>query len=101
MYLPPTYKQQKKKKRGGSKSQQKMNNIQREVGCIKKGWVRKSIKDKYPTAMSKRGRSESQQKMNIQQDVGHVKKVHTLVDLIDIHVFLVKSQLTFLILPFF
>ena len=47
-------------------------NIQQEVGHVKKGWVRKSTKDAY-----------------------------TVVDLIDIHVFLVRSQLTFLILPFF
>ena len=43
----------------------------------KKGWVRKSTKDEYPTGggpRQKRGGSESQQKMNIQQEVGHVKK---------------------------
>ena len=43
--------------KGVSQSQERMN-IQQEVGCVKKGWVRKSIKDKYPTAMSKRGGSE-------------------------------------------
>ena len=43
----------------------------------KKGWVRKSTEDEYPTGggpCQKRGGSESQQKMNIQQEVGHVKK---------------------------
>ena len=43
----------------------------------KKGWVRNSTKDEYPTGggpCQNRGESESQQKMNIQQEVGHVKK---------------------------
>ena len=42
---------------------------------MKKGWVRKSTKDEYPTGdepCQKRGGSESQQKMNIQQEVGYI-----------------------------
>ena len=88
-------------KRGGSESQQKMNNIQQEVGYIyiyiyniyisKRGGSESQQKIyKYPTAMSKRGGSESQQKMK-----QYVKKcIYTVVDLIDIHVFLVRSQLS-------
>ena len=57
-------------------------NIQQEVGCVKKGWVRKSIKDEYPTGggLCQKGVGQKvnlQEKMNIQQEVGHVKKVHT------------------------
>ena len=58
---------------GQIESQQKMNNIQQEVGMSKRGWIRKSTRDEYPTGGGyvKKGvdQTESQQKMNIQQEV--------------------------------